>query len=585
MTHHPKPIPVPLPKEIRALRRTVRMQAGRMALVYGLLAGLIVWQKHFILGGIESNPYLNAIIIGVFVFGSWLAVRSLYGLRNDIVAFQALKEVYDDALALEIDAGEVSAARYERCREAGVVYRSPDLLGHVFDLTIEELLRARHMRISVATMQNLMSAIDSRMAHQRSLIGYLTGLSVFLGLIGTFIGLMEMVGSVGGIIGGLASGDAGSPDSIKRLIHDLEAPLVGMATGFSCSLFGLFGSLMLGLVGRMSNTAAYAIKEEYEAWLAGISEIESERPANGAGGAGGTGERRLAASQLAIARALASSQKAFEGIVSELERLSARQETQTDLLERTTRVMLDAAERDRLTLDSLRKVSDLRETIEHMRDDARRRDENTSLCMMTGFERLAKISQTHDITTIEAIASLTHRQAQTLDMLQPLLEDKRVDALAHDAAERHASAMRSLGELGASQTVLSSAVRRLADHAEQRSDDGLVANAIVYAVNSGVGNLAGAMHETIETLSSAIRALTEEQKRTQTLLARQDNQDLSRDIARLGETLQDGIATSVQDIATSVETAFQAYARLLEITRATRKTDVEQTTNPSLKAS
>ena len=261
--------------EASNIKKVILTQALRMGIVYALLGGLIVWQQHFIIGGIESNPYLNAIIIGVFLFGSSLAVKSLFGLRNDIKAFQALKEVYADT---QIDPSvdpDAETDRYARCFELGLVYRSPNLLGHVFDLTLDELLRSRHMRISIATMQNLMAAIDARMAHQRSLIGYLTGLSVFLGLIGTFIGLMEMVGSVGGIIGGLASGDAGSPDSIKRLIHDLEAPLVGMATGFSCSLFGLFGSLLLGLIGRMSNTAAHAVKEEYESWLASISQIET----------------------------------------------------------------------------------------------------------------------------------------------------------------------------------------------------------------------------------------------------------------------------------------------------------------------
>ena len=103
---------------------------------------------------------------------------------------------------------EFEQLKLQVCAVPGVVYASPQLLGHVFTLTLDELLRTRHMRISIATMQHLIAAIDARMAHQRSLMGYLTGLSVFLGLIGTFIGLMEMVGSVGGIIGGLAKDDS-----------------------------------------------------------------------------------------------------------------------------------------------------------------------------------------------------------------------------------------------------------------------------------------------------------------------------------------------------------------------------------------
>src|SRR5262249_43371822 len=142
-------------------------------------------------------------------------------------------------------------------------------------LTIEELARTKHMRISLGTMESMVSAILSKIVHERAILQYITGLLVFLGLIGTFIGLMEMVGSVGNIIGGIANADAASNEAFRKLLRDLQEPLVGMATGFSGSLFGLFTSLVLGLIGRFTNSAVYIVKEEFEAWLATVAQIES----------------------------------------------------------------------------------------------------------------------------------------------------------------------------------------------------------------------------------------------------------------------------------------------------------------------
>ncbi len=102
------------------------------------------------------------------------------------------------------------------------------------------------------------------------------GLLVFLGLIGTFIGLMEMVGSVGGVIGKLNSSatSGNSTAAMNGLLTSLEQPLRGMATGFSSSLFGLFGSLVLGLLTRIGAVASNALKHAFETWLASVTQLD-----------------------------------------------------------------------------------------------------------------------------------------------------------------------------------------------------------------------------------------------------------------------------------------------------------------------
>jgi hypothetical protein len=256
---------------------SVRTQLYRLMTIYTLLAMLVVWQWHFIQGGIESNPYLNIIIIGVFLFGSYHGLVSIVALGNEGTALSALREAYDDAVRADELAELDPLWREKRCFEPAVTFKRPRLLDSVYDLALDEIRRARSMRISVETMQTLLHTVDRKIVTDRALLGYLSGLCIFLGLIGTFIGLMEMVGSVGSIIGGVASADSGSPEAIKQLIRDLEAPLKGMATGFSASLFGLFSSLVLGLTARVGAQATNGLRNELEAWLGAMSRIESER--------------------------------------------------------------------------------------------------------------------------------------------------------------------------------------------------------------------------------------------------------------------------------------------------------------------
>ena len=111
----------------------------------------------------------------------------------------------------------------------------------------------------------------------------MSGLLVFMGLIGTFIGLLHMVGSMGGIIGTLASsaGGAGSTDAFQQLLGALQEPLKGMASGFAASLFGLFSSLVVGLLARFAGQAAGVLKHEFESWLAGVVQIGDEEDQEG----------------------------------------------------------------------------------------------------------------------------------------------------------------------------------------------------------------------------------------------------------------------------------------------------------------
>ena len=143
--------------------------------------------------------------------------------------------------------------------------------------------RTGRMQISQQTMRHLLDSIATRLDEARDISRYMTGLLVFLGLLGTFWGLIETVGSVGKVIEGLkVGGDAGSLfDTLKE---GLAAPLSGMGISFSSSLFGLAGSLILGFLDLQSSQAQNRFYTDLEDWLAStVREYTRE----GTGGPGG----------------------------------------------------------------------------------------------------------------------------------------------------------------------------------------------------------------------------------------------------------------------------------------------------------
>jgi len=196
-------------------------------------------------------------------------------IRKDATAFSALQEAFEDARKERTETLDDPYWRHYRCMRAGTVFSRPKSLGHMFELAYDELLRSKSLNISVSTMQNVISGIEARLSDERAQVNYLTGLLIFLGLIGTFIGLMEMVGSVGAIIGGLNTVQGASGETMKTLMANLQVPLNGMAMGFSSSLFGLFGSLVLGLLSRFGTQALNTLKDEFSSWLAGVSHLDS----------------------------------------------------------------------------------------------------------------------------------------------------------------------------------------------------------------------------------------------------------------------------------------------------------------------
>jgi len=211
-------------------------------LVFVVLGGLVAFLLHKqIETAFMANPGLNALIIGVLLFGVVLAVRQVMRLYPEIAWVNNFR-LADPGLAVD---------------------RPPVLLAPMAAILGS---RVGRMAMSSQLMRGILDSIATRLDEARDLSRYMTGLLVFLGLLGTFWGLIETVSSVGNVIQGLKpGGDAGSMfDSLRE---GLAAPLSGMGISFSSSLFGLAGSLVLGFLDLQSSQAQNRFYTELEDWL------------------------------------------------------------------------------------------------------------------------------------------------------------------------------------------------------------------------------------------------------------------------------------------------------------------------------
>lgn len=188
-----------------------------------------------------ANPGLNALILGVLLVGILMAFRQVVRLFPEVAWVNGFR-LADPGLAVE---------------------RAPVLLAPMAAILGDRMGR---MAISSQTMRGLLDSIATRLDEARDTSRYMTGLLVFLGLLGTFWGLIETVGSVGKVIEGLkVGGDAGSVfDALKE---GLAAPLGGMGISFSSSLFGLAGSLVLGFLDLQTSQAQNRFYTDLEDWL------------------------------------------------------------------------------------------------------------------------------------------------------------------------------------------------------------------------------------------------------------------------------------------------------------------------------
>ena len=231
--------------------RNIRRYLIRMIAFLIAVAIAIIALHAQLIDAFIANPALNGLILGVLLLGI------IYIFRQVVLLI-----------------GEETWLEHFRSNQPGLsAGKAPKLLA-----PMAAMLGARQGRLSLSTMalQSLLDGIASRLEESRDLSRYLIGLLIFLGLLGTFWGLLQTISSVAGVIGGLSIGTGGDMSAVfADLKEGLKAPLSGMGTAFSSSLFGLAGSLVLGFLELQAGQAQNRFYNELEEWLAGQTRLSS----------------------------------------------------------------------------------------------------------------------------------------------------------------------------------------------------------------------------------------------------------------------------------------------------------------------
>jgi hypothetical protein len=188
-----------------------------------------------------ANPGLNGLIVFVLTIGSLFAYRQVFRLFREIKWVNSL-------------VGPVAEARV----------RTPQLLAPMATM-LNAGAGARGL--STTTTRAILDSVGTRLDEGRELNRYLVGLLVFLGLLGTFWGLLQTVHAISGVIDSMKTG-ADTTSMFDDLKSGLSAPIAGMSVSFTSSLFGLAGSLILGFLDLQAGQAQNRFYTELEDFLA-----------------------------------------------------------------------------------------------------------------------------------------------------------------------------------------------------------------------------------------------------------------------------------------------------------------------------
>jgi len=228
-----------------------------VACVAAIAALLAPALYHFFMG----NPAVNGLILLILIGGIIYIFRQVLRLNPEVAWIESFRR-----------------------KESGVSTQNmPRLLSPMATMLADR--RGGRVSLSATSMRTLLDGIATRLDETRETSRYLIGLLVFLGLLGTFYGLLQTVQSVGGVIGGLSVGAGDAARAFNDLKSRLEAPLGGMGTAFSASLFGLAGSLVLGFLDLQAGLAQNRFYNDLEEWLSSYTRLSGGGPVSDSGDA------------------------------------------------------------------------------------------------------------------------------------------------------------------------------------------------------------------------------------------------------------------------------------------------------------
>ena len=229
----------------------------RMAVFLGLVMIVTLLLSGALADAFASNPLLNGLIFLVLLLGIAWNLLNVQRLQPEVHWLETFRNQRNRLAALPPPRLLAPMASMLSARQA----KSRD--GH------------DRFTLSAPAMRSLLDSLASRLDESRELSRYMTGLLIFLGLLGTFWGLLLTVAAVSDVIGGMSVGSGDLNALFDQLKTGLGKPLRGMGTAFSSSMFGLAGALVLGFLDLTAGQAQNRFFNELEEWLASLTRLSS----------------------------------------------------------------------------------------------------------------------------------------------------------------------------------------------------------------------------------------------------------------------------------------------------------------------
>jgi len=328
-----------------------------------------------------ANPIFNGLILTVLAVGILINARQVLILQPELAWLKAFRK-----------------------GERGTVKRPPSrLLG-----SMAQMLTGRsgeNLSLSTLSLRTLLDGVRSRLDESRDLSRYFIGLLVFLGLLGTFWGLLDTLRAVGSVISGLSIDDRGAQGFFQELQQGLEAPLSGMGTAFSSSLFGLSGAVVLGFIDLQAATAQNRFYNDLEEWLSGQTRL-------GSGALSGGGEEgNVPAYIQALLEQTADSLEQLQRMMQRSE--EDRRAADSRLAELATELarLAEQSQSERKGLTSLtRTQNELRPVLERLADATEQRNQESE-GLQQGLQQMAR-------STERLHSEISQDRAQQLETLR-----------------------------------------------------------------------------------------------------------------------------------------------------------------------
>jgi hypothetical protein len=223
----------------------------RMAVFVAAVGGIAALLSPALVPYFMGNPAVNGVIIAILLAGIVYIFRQVMALNPEVAWIE----------------------RFRRNQANLSSEDMPRLLSPMATMLGDRDRRGGRVSLSATSMRTLLDGIGTRLDEARETSRYLIGLLVFLGLLGTFYGLLETVQSVGHVIDNLSTGGGDVGRAFDSLKKSLASPLSGMSTAFSASLFGLAGSLVLGFLDLQAGLAQNRFYNDLEEWLSSYTRL------------------------------------------------------------------------------------------------------------------------------------------------------------------------------------------------------------------------------------------------------------------------------------------------------------------------